>query len=79
MIDYHRHPLVGRIVVYRGWHPNAEPEQGTITSVNEERNIVFVNYGRGSTSAATEVDDRLTFLDGKPVVLNAKAEPSHST
>jgi hypothetical protein len=63
------HPLVGRSVVYRGGHPDAEPEQGTITSVNVARNLVFVRYGLGSTSAATSVDDRLTFLNGEPVKL----------
>lgn len=62
------HPLVGRQVVYRGTHPNAEPEQGTVTSVNSEAGLVFVNYGRGSTSAATEVES-LTGLDGKKVKL----------
>lgn len=63
------HPLVGRCVVYTGWHPDAKAEQGIITSVNAAANIVFVRYGAGSTSAATSVDDRLTFLDGKPVSL----------
>jgi hypothetical protein len=73
-IDFN-HELVGRIVVYRGWHPNAEAEQGPITSVNVEANLVFVRYGRGSTSAATACDDRLTFLDGGPVRLFSP-EPS---
>jgi hypothetical protein len=63
------HPLVGQQVVYRAWHPGAEPEQGIVTSVNAEANIAFVNYGRGSTSAATECDDRLTHLDGRQVKL----------
>jgi hypothetical protein len=67
-IDFN-HPLVGRTVVYTGTHPNARGEQGTVTSVNAEANIVFVRYGQGSTSAATEADDRLTFLDGKQVTL----------
>lgn len=67
-IDFN-HPLVGRAVVYTGWHPNAMAEQGTVTSVNVAANLVFVRYGLGSTSAATEADDRLTFLDGSPVVL----------
>lgn len=63
------HPLVGRTVVYRAWHPGAEPEQGIVTSVNAAANIVFVRYGSGRTSQATTADDRLTFLDGKQVEL----------
>jgi hypothetical protein len=63
------HPFVGRAVIYKGWHPNAKAEQGIITSVNAPANIVFVRYGAGSTSAATSADDRLTFLDGSPVLL----------
>lgn len=66
------HPLVGRYVIYTGWHPDAKTEQGIITSVNVTANIVFVRYGASTTSAATSADDRLTFLDGKPVSL-AKA------
>lgn len=62
------HPLVGRVVAYRDPHASA-PAQGPITSVNIEANLVFVRYGRGSTSAATECDERLTFLDGQPVRL----------
>jgi len=61
------HPLVGRAVVYTVSH--AKGEQGTVTSVNVDANIVFVRYGLGSTSAATSADDRLTFLDGSPVKL----------
>jgi hypothetical protein len=68
MIDKN-HPIVGRAVVYRGGHPNAAPEQGIVTSVNVAARIVFVRYGSGSTSAATSADDRLTYLDGSPVVL----------
>ncbi|MGE0290635.1 MAG: hypothetical protein AB7I42_25140 [Bradyrhizobium sp.] len=60
------HPLVGRVVAYRDPYRDA-PEQGPITSVNEEAGLVFVRYGHGSTSAATAADDRLTFLDGSPV------------
>lgn len=60
------HPFVGRVVVYRDPHA-PRPEQGPITSVNVEANLVFVRYGHGSTSAATECDERLTFLDGSPV------------
>ena len=63
------HPLVGRSVVYTGGHPGAKREQGIVTSVNVEANIVFVRYGLGSTSVATTADDRLTFLDGSPVHL----------
>jgi hypothetical protein len=61
------HPLVGRAVVYRAWHPGAEPEQGIVTSVNAAAIIVFVCYGNGSTSQATTADDRLTTLDGEAV------------
>lgn len=67
-IDFN-HPFVGRAVNYTAWHPDAVAEQGTITSVNVEANIVFVRYGAGSTSAATEADDRLSFLDGSSVNL----------
>lgn len=63
------HPFVGRAVVYTGWHPDAKPEQGIVTSVNVPANIVFVKYGSGSTSSATSADDRLTFPDGTPVSL----------
>lgn len=63
------HPLVGRQVVYRAGHPGARPEQGMVTSVNTEAGIVFVNYGRGSTSQATSAND-LTLLDGSPVELH---------
>lgn len=61
-----QHHLVGRQVVYRGRHPGAEPEQGMVTSVNVGAGIVFVNYGRGSTSQATDAGD-LTTLGGEPV------------
>lgn len=64
------HPLVGRVVVYRDPY-RSEPEQGPITSVNAEAGLVFVRYGRGSTSAATACDERLCFLDGSPVILEA--------
>lgn len=60
------HPLVGRAVVYRDPY-RSEPEQGIVTSVNEEAGLVFVRYGLGSTSAATAADERLTFLSGEPV------------
>jgi len=77
-VDFN-HPFVGRAVVYTAWHPGAEPEQGTVTSVNAEANIVFVRYGLGGTSAATAADDRLTFLDGSPVALasHQTKEPSN--
>lgn len=68
------HPLVGRAVVYTASHPGAKGEQGTVTSVNVDANIVFVRYGLGSTSAATSADDRLKFLDGSPVVLEQPDE-----
>jgi hypothetical protein len=45
---------IGRAVVYRT-APNFEPEQGIITSFNDK--YVFVRYGLGSTSAATDPDD----------------------
>lgn len=67
-VDFN-HPFVGRAVVYTGGHPGAKPEQGLVTSVNEEANIVFVRYGLGSTSAGTEADDRLRFLNGEQVTL----------
>lgn len=57
------HPIVGRVAVYRDPHKEA-PEQGVITSVNVDANLVFVRYGQGSTSAATAADERLTFLNG---------------
>ena len=57
------HPLVGRAVVYTDPFRD-KPEQGTITSVNEAANLAFVRYGLGSTSAATEMNERLTFLSG---------------
>lgn len=60
------HPLVGRVAVYRDPYA-AAPEQGPITSVNEAAGLVFVRYGRGSTSTATAADERLTFLDGSLV------------
>lgn len=71
-VDFN-HPFVGRAVAYTGWHPNAKPEQGIVTSVNVDANLVFVRYSVGSTSAATEADDRLSFLDGSPVVLTNPA------
>ncbi len=67
-VDFN-HPLVGRSVVYTASHPGAKGEQGMVTSVNVDANLVFVRYGLGSTSAATEADDRLAFLDGSPVKL----------
>jgi hypothetical protein len=69
MPDFQHH-LVGRAVVYRDPYKDA-PEQGIVTSVNVEANLVFVRYGLGSTSAATAVDERLTFLNGEPVCLAA--------
>lgn len=68
MIDKN-HPLVGRAVVYRGTHPGAKPEQGTVTSVNVSAGIVFVRYGTSTTSAATSAR-HLTSLDGSPVDLS---------
>lgn len=71
-IDF-KHPFVGHVAVYTGGHPNAKPEQGIITSVNVDANIVFVRYGAGTTSAATTADDRLKFLNGKTVTLTKGA------
>jgi len=67
------HPFVGRVAVYRDPYRD-KPEQGPITSVNVEANLVFVRYGSGSTSAATECNERLTFLDGSPVRLGNPVE-----
>jgi hypothetical protein len=44
---------IGRAVVYR--RPYCKVEQGTITSFNDK--YVFVRYGLGSTSAATDPSD----------------------
>lgn len=65
MFDF-THPFVGLVVIYRDPHADG-PEQGVITSVNLETDCVAVRYGRGSTSASTKMDERLTFLDGQPV------------
>jgi hypothetical protein len=72
MIDF-KSKFVGRAVVYRGAHPGAKAEQGLVTSVNADANIVFVSYGGNPTSAATTADDRLTFLNGEPVRLESNA------
>ena len=66
-VDFN-HPLVGRVVVYRGSHPDAKPEQGLVTSVNVEAAIVFVRYGVASTTQATTASD-LHFLNGQPVAI----------
>lgn len=66
------HALVGRKVVYRDPYKD-HPEEGFVTSVNVEANLVFVRYGAGSTSAATEADERLTFLNGEQVRLEPAA------
>lgn len=71
-VDFH-HPFVGRIPVYIGGHPGAKREQGPITSVNVEANIVFIRFGSGTTSAACTADDRLTFIDGTPISLRPGA------
>lgn len=70
MIDT-KHPFVGSGVVYRDPY-GKRPEQGIITSVDEENNTVFVRYGLGSSSAGTTCDERLTFLNGKQVILGVK-------
>lgn len=48
---------IGRKVIYRepGDFPGAKVEYGRITSLNER--FVFVRYGTGSTSAATDPAD----------------------
>lgn len=57
--------IIGRQVVYRASHPNAESEQGQVTSVNDR--FVFVRFSAtGSTSPACDPSD-LSFLDGSPV------------
>lgn len=56
--------LIGRQVVYNAGHPNAPNEQGMVTGVNSH--AVFVNFGRGSTSAGCSPFD-LTLLDGRKV------------
>ncbi len=42
---------IGRKVVYRARHPNAEPEEGVITSFNDT--CVFVRYGADVHSKGT--------------------------
>lgn len=56
--------LVGRQVVYNAGHPGALDEQGMVTSVNPS--AVFVNFGRGSTSAGCNPFD-LRLIDGHKV------------
>lgn len=46
---------VGRKVVYRARHPNAELEEGVITSFNET--CVFVRYGADVHSKGTDRRD----------------------
>ena len=46
---------IGRLVVYKARHPNAEPEQGVITSFNEH--CVFVRYGADVYSKGTSRED----------------------
>jgi hypothetical protein len=68
------HALVGRAVVYRDPHAS-KPEQGVITSVNEEAMIIFVRFGSNGTSHSCCADpkhflsERLTFLDGRKVTI----------
>ena len=51
---------VGRHVIYTpyGDYENKKIEEGVITSYNDK--VVFVRYGRGSTSAATDPACALT-------------------
>lgn len=65
-VETKAHPIVGRKVVYRDPY-GREPEEGVITSVRPDLNVVFVRYGMGDTSASTVADERLSFLDGTPV------------
>jgi len=46
---------IGRNVIYSAGHPSAFDEYGRITSFNDS--FVFVNYGKGSTSQATNRED----------------------
>lgn len=46
---------IGRGVIYRGGHPNAEAEPGVITSFNER--VVFVRYATQHPSAAGQATD----------------------
>jgi len=46
---------VGRKVVYQARHPNAEREEGVITSFNDHS--VFVRYGSDVHSKATSRED----------------------
>ena len=64
-VDF-EHPLVGRAVVYRAGYPEAKPEDGEVTSVNREADIVFVRYRTSNTPQATSPRD-LTTLSGTPV------------
>lgn len=50
---------IGRKVVYR--RPYCKVEEGFITSFNDK--YVFVRYGMGSTSAATDPQD-IEFIGG---------------
>lgn len=60
-----RHPLVGRVIVRRG--PRGRAEQGVITRVDEPNRVLYAQYGLGSISQATRVDERLEFVDGSLV------------
>lgn len=77
-VDF-EHPLVGRIAVYRDpWRDHNE--QGPITSVNAEADLVFVRYGAGTTSAATSVTEgRTWFLDGRPLTRDSLTPPAPIT
>ena len=67
---------IGRSVVYRCGAPDADPEQGTITSFNDH--CVFVKYGLGSTSAGTDRKD-LEWLFGSDKPQRKTSEPTHRT
>lgn len=65
-IDFNHH-WVGRSVLWeRPWNI---PEEGVITSVNKECNLVFVRYGSEKGSKATYNDSRLKFINGERIEL----------
>jgi len=64
---------IGRFVIYRA-APNYAPEEGPITSFNHK--YVFVRYGHGSTSAATDPKD-LDWSSRDEYVLVQRLRPPH--
>lgn len=59
------HPLVGRRVVYTPAYRAASPQEGVVTSVNPEEDLVFVCYGLPGTTSRGTPADRVT-VDGVP-------------